>query len=697
MSIGKNELLAQQEAEPMWKSVARGRAQGPNAANRLMRVAGPGLIRGDWSRMRFPPSLLDEIRARLPVSQVVARKVPLKRAGREFKGLSPFKQERTPSFTVNDQKGFYHCFASGEHGDIFTFLVKTEGLSFPEAVERLAQEAGVPMPKASPRDAEVEDERARLYALVAAAAKFFEAQLAARSGEEARRYLDKRGLGREAIARFRLGYAPNSRSALKEHLAQAGYSTAEMVAAGMLIAGDDIPVARDRFRHRVMFPITDLKGRVIAFGGRALDPDAPAKYLNSPETPLFHKGAVLFNAHSARGPAHDKGQIIAVEGYMDVIALAEAGFAQTVAPLGTALTEDQLKLLWRMAPEPVLCFDGDAAGRRAAFRAVETALPHLRPGNSVQFAFLPDGLDPDDFIRQQGAGAFQAILDTRTRPLFDVLVEREEQGAPAVTPEQRAALEARLRALVARIGDPGVRAHYEREMRATLWAKNRKTERQLAPMSGRRPSAIASKRRDNTQPDWRVRERANERARLGGPPRAALAATALARSNELSERTVSAPPREALLILALINHPWLLERHCEEISELAFTSPPLVRLRDALLELVSRGSPLDSVNVRSHLSDLGLDSAVAGAERAIAHKSDRFAEPDAEAGEVEAGWRHALDLHETQLGLRLALQAASRAWDVEPNEDTWARIVELQDRLARRTDLGADLGDAGGQ
>ena len=229
--------------------------------------------------MRFPPSLLDEIRARLPVSQVVSRKVALKRAGREFKGLSPFKQERTPSFTVNDQKGFYHCFASGEHGDIFTFVVKTEGLSFPEAVERLAEEAGVPMPKASPREAEFEDQRARLYGLLAAAADFFEKQLATQA-QDARRYLEKRGLTRETIGRFRLGYAPASKSALKGHLGKAGFSSAEMVASGMLIAGEDIPIPYDRFRHRIMFPITDIKGRVIAFGGRALDPDAPAKYLN---------------------------------------------------------------------------------------------------------------------------------------------------------------------------------------------------------------------------------------------------------------------------------------------------------------------------------------------------------------------------------------------------------------------------------
>ena len=440
--------------------------------------------------MRFPPSLLDEIRTRLPVSQVVARKVALKRAGREMKGLSPFKQERTPSFFVNDHKGSWFDFSSGQNGDIFKFLMLTEGLSFPEAVERLAEEAGLPIPKAGPREAEQEDERTRLHALLEATVHFFQAQLAGPGGTEARRYLDRRGLGADTIARFRLGYAPNARSALKEHLAKAGFSAADMVASGMLVAGDDIPVSYDRFRHRIIFPITDIRGRVIAFGGRALDPEAPAKYLNSPETPLFHKGAILYNAHGARAASHDKGEIIVVEGYMDVIALAQAGFGHAVAPLGTALTEDQVRLLWRMVPEPILCFDGDAAGRRAAFRAVETVLPHLKPGLSVQFAFLPDGLDPDDLIRQHGAAAFQAILANKTSPLFDVLIEREEQqGDPAVTPEQRASLEARLQALVARIGDPGVRGQYERELRQTLWKKNDRLMKGLVGANGapRRP------------------------------------------------------------------------------------------------------------------------------------------------------------------------------------------------------------------
>jgi len=633
--------------------------------------------------MRFPPSVLDEIRARLPVSQVVARKVALKRAGRELKGLSPFKQERTPSFFVNDHKGSWFDFSSGQNGDIFKFVMLTEGLSFPEAVEHLAEEAGLPLPKAGPREAEQEDERARLLAVLEASSRFFEAQLAAAGGQEARRYLDKRGLTLGAIGRFRLGYAPAARSALREHLAKAGFTAADMAASGMLISGDDIPVAYDRFRHRVMFPIRDVRGRIIAFGGRALDPDAPAKYLNSPETPLFHKGAILYNADQARTAAHDRRQVIAVEGYMDAIALSEAGFPQTVAPLGTALTEEQLKLLWRMAPEPVLCFDGDAAGRRAAFRAVETVLPHLRPGFSVQFAFLPEGLDPDDLIRQYGAPAFQDILDTRLSPLFDVLIEREErQGEPALTPEQRASLDARLQALVARIADRGVRAQYERELRETLWAKNRKLVREIASTQGRRSPAVAGRRRNNTALDWRVAARASERSRLGALPRAAALGPTPMRSNELAQRTLPLPAREALLMRTLLNHPWLLERRCEEVAELTLTAPPLVQLRDALLQLLAQNIALERGEVRTQLTKLGLDKVIAVAERAITHKSDRFAEPEAEPSDVEAGWQHTAALHEAQVGMKRALAAAERDWHAAPTEEAWSRIAEIQQRLA---------------
>jgi DNA primase len=632
--------------------------------------------------MRYPPHFLDDIRARLSVSQVVGRKVALKRAGREWKGLSPFKVEKTPSFTVNDQKGFYHCFASNEHGDIFTFLMKTEGLSFPEAVERLAHEAGVPMPKLSPRDAAREDERERLHRLMETSAKFFQTALGTGAGAEARRYLEKRGLKRETLLAFRIGYAPNDRAALKQHLAHAGFTTEEMIASGMLIGGDDIPVAYDRFRHRVIFPIADLRDRVIAFGGRALDPDQPAKYLNSPDTPLFHKGQVLFNAHRARGHAFDKGRVIAVEGYMDVIALTEAGFGEAVAPLGTALTEEQVKLLWRLAPEPLLSFDGDAAGRKAAFRAVETVLPLLKPGFSVRFAFLPGGLDPDDLIRQQGADAFAAELQ-RTRALFDVLWEREAEGQDLSTPEQRAALETRLKGMVARIGDATVRAHYERELRETLWSLNRTVVREIARAEGPRRAGRGGMRRNNVAPDWRVRERARMGPRMTMSQATQSQRGAAAASPELSAKAELAPPREALLLKTLLNHPWLIEGHSEEISALNLGSAALARLRDAILLSHAVENTLDSHALRSQLSLSGLGKVVELVERSVTHRSDRFAEPDAPQAEVEAGWRHTLALHERQVGLQKSLEAAVQAWHRDGSEDALARICEIQGLLAR--------------
>ena len=617
--------------------------------------------------MRFTPQFLDEIRARLPVSQVVARKVQLKKAGREWKGLSPFKQERTPSFFVNDQKGFYHCFASGEHGDIFKFVMETEGL---------------PLRAAEPRSRDAQqkaDQHTRLMALTEVAAQFFEASLAAPIGEEARRYLARRGLDRRLITEFRLGYAPNNRNALKEVLAAQGFTAEEMAVSGMLIAGADIPVAYDRFRHRVMFPICDAKGRPIAFGGRALEAGVPAKYLNSPETPLFHKGAVLFNAHRARPLAFDRGRVIAVEGYMDVIALAGAGFGEVVAPLGTALTEDQIKLLWRMSPEPILCFDGDSAGRKAAFRAVETALPHLKPGFSVRFAFLPDGLDPDDLVRTRGRDAFEAVLERHTRPLFDVMMEKEtltEAGSP--TPEHRAALEMRLKGLVARIGDATVRAHYEGELRETLWERTRREVRAVAGSGGRRAASAVGRPRDNAQLDWRQRER----ARLAQRRRPALSAEPPAPSNELLTRGETAAPRETLLLRTLLSHPWLIVEEAETIAGLSFSDPGLARLRDGLLSRAAEENLLDTETLASHLSGLGLAPALALVQRAIAHRGDKFAEPEADRATVETGWHHAVALHRKE-ELRRELTAAEQTWHDEGSEEAFARICELHKLLNR--------------
>ncbi|MBY0227492.1 MAG: DNA primase [Hyphomicrobium sp.] len=671
--------------------------------------------------MRYSPHLLDEIRARLPVSQVVGRKVALKKKGREWSGLSPFKMEKTPSFFVNDHKGFYHCFASGEHGDIFTFLIKTEGLTFPEAVERLASEAGVALPKPEVRDREVFDQRQRLSAVLEASVTYFQEQLAGPGGAEARRYLtEKRGLRRETITSFRLGYAPNSRTALKEHLTKLGFSTEEQALSGMVISGEEIREPYDRFRHRVMFPIADWKGRTIAFGGRALDPDAPAKYLNSPETPLFHKGHNLYNAHLARAVAHDKDRVIAVEGYMDVVALAEGGFAESVAPLGTALTPEQVGLLWRMSPEPILCFDGDSAGKKAAYRAIDTVLPLLKPGMSLRFAFLPDGLDPDDLVRQQGPEAMEDAL-AAAQPLAQVLFDREWVQDDWSTPERRAKLEQQIRMLTARIEDGAVRSHYEQDMRRRLqsaWGLDRATApfrpsretgfgRQPAP-AGRSAASFrgmpaggfgrTGRPGFGTRPGGFGGQRGSGGySATGGPAVHALPSSSLLNSSLASGDKTRPNYRELLLIRTLVNHPWLATEDAERLSEVNFTAPVLSRLLGAILAAVSLDNSLDSSGLRSHLVQTGFGGVLDLVDRSVTHKCDRFAEPNAGHAEVEAGWRHALALHERQVGLKAALESAERAWHEDRNEDAFQRICELQaelERLARTENLDQNTEDA---
>src|SRR6201747_2072279 len=427
--------------------------------------------------MRFTPQFLDELRARLLVSEVVGRRVKLKKAGREFKGLSPFQQEKSPSFTVNDQKGFYHDFSSGKHGDIISFLMETEGVGFTEAVERLAAMAGLALPAVTPDAARHEQRRKTLHDVMELAAKFFADTLASRNGAKARGYLGDRAISPAVQLQFRIGYAPGERFALKEYLGAQGIPVEDMVEAGLLVSGDDIPVPYDRFRDRGMFPITDVRNRVIAFGGRALEKEVAAKYMNSPETPLFHKGDNLYNLATARQAAHNGSPLIVVEGYVDVIAMVTSGFAGSVAPLGTALTENQLMLLWKMADEPILCFDGDKAGQKAAGRAADLALPHLKPGKSLRFALLPEGQDPDDLARSGGRAAIEEVIGA-ARGLADMLWSREIEGGSFATPERRAALEARLGELSKGIRDEVVRRYYRHELAERL-------QRTFAPEGGR--------------------------------------------------------------------------------------------------------------------------------------------------------------------------------------------------------------------
>src|SRR5215468_4964882 len=509
--------------------------------------------------MRFSPQFLDELRARLPVSEVVGRRVRLRKAGREWKGLSPFNKEKTPSFFVNDQKQAWFDFSSGKNGSIFDFVMLTEGLSFPEAVERLAAEAGMPLPKVSHEEEAREEKRRTLADVMEMTAQFFEATLAGRTGAKARGYLADRGLDPPTQVKFRLGYAPAERFALKEHLGNQGVSVDDMVAAGLLVSGEDIPVPYDRFRDRVMFPISDLRDRVIAFGGRALEKDAQAKYLNSPETSLFHKGGTLYNIAMARAAAHKGAPVVAVEGYVDVIAMVNAGYEAAVAPLGTALTSDQLLLLWKMADEPILCFDGDSAGHRAAYRAVDLALPLLKPGKSLRFASLPEGQDPDDLWRSGGREAIEAVL-LAARPLADVLWTRETEAGSLATPERRAALEARIGEITAGIGDETVRKYYRRDF----------GERLRRLFFDERPG---NKRIANSE--WRMGNRSEKGRRNSPPTRYSPFATRPGATRPVEGPYVVASPqlaaspilrgpragisrREALILQAAINHPWLL-------------------------------------------------------------------------------------------------------------------------------------------
>jgi DNA primase len=412
------------------------------------------------------PQWLDELRARISLSGVIGRTTRLTKAGHEFKACCPFHNEKSPSFTVNDAKGFYHCFGCGAHGDAIRWMTDQRGLSFMDAVKELATEAGLELPAMEPGEARKADLRAGLHDVMAAAQEWFVAQLAGAEGEKARAYLATRGFDAHTLARFGFGYAPEGRQALKSALAKFGDDL--LIEAGLRIAVDERE-PYDRFRGRLMLPIADARGRVIAFGGRILDKaktDAP-KYLNSPDTPLFDKGRTLYNLHRA-GPVSraasggGAGRLIVVEGYMDVIALAAAGYGECVAPLGTALTEQQIEMLWRLVETPVLCFDGDAAGQRAAVRAAVRALPLLRPAHSLRIVRLPVGMDPDDLVKRDGPQAMERLLG-EARGLLDMLWEHERDALPLHTPEDKAGFKARLLIHVDAIADPDIKAMYRRE------------------------------------------------------------------------------------------------------------------------------------------------------------------------------------------------------------------------------------------
>ena len=629
--------------------------------------------------MAFPPGFMDELRARLSLSDVVGRKVSLKRrSGAEYAGLCPFHNEKTPSFTVNDKKGFYHCFGCGEHGDAISFVTKTEGLSFPESVEKLAREVGLPVPRATPQEQERAARASSLQQVVEEAARWFQKQLRLPVGRQGLDYLRGRGLEDGVIDDFRLGFAPDSRDGVIAALKREGATMDKIVEAGLAIQPDDgNRDPYDRFRGRVMFTINDRRGRAIAFGGRVMGQGEP-KYLNSPETPLFHKGANLYCLDRARIAAAKDQPVIVAEGYMDVIALHGAGFTGAVAPLGTALTEGQLGELWKLADEPFLCFDGDNAGRRAAQRAAERALLLLRPGKSLRFVALPAGEDPDTLIRTRGAEAVHRVLDL-ARPLADVVWDMETEGRAADTPERRASVQRSVEQRVAAIADPTVRDFYRTEMRGRL-SKMRQAE--FAP--------------------WRPGERRGFREgfRRGGPEPAPFAAGAAARR---ASADLDASRQERALLGALIERPTLLHTLAEELAALPIANAELSRLRSALLdalslapsgvdpaadEAISGHASLEGQLIEQHLHTSGLGRA---AEAARTKARELFRDDPADP----AGWLGQWRRMARHLGQLTAdpeeLKRAEQALAEDMSEENLRRLQAILDRM-RRENLESGTG-----
>ncbi len=585
--------------------------------------------------MAIPPQFIEELRNRLSIAAIVGRRVRLQKRGRDHTGLCPFHNEKTPSFTVSEEKGFFHCFGCGAHGDAVGFVMRSESLSFPEAVERLAREAGLIVPASTPEERDRAERQATLHGVLEAATAWYEAQLRAAAGRPGIEYLKRRGMRDETVARFRLGYAPDSRTALKDALSKSGFGEDLMLEAGLIIRPDDGRPTYDRFRGRVMFPIADRRGRIIAFGGRILEAGEP-KYLNSPETPVFHKGRMLYGLAQASQAAREGGEVVVCEGYMDVIALVEAGFPAAVAPLGTALTEEQIGELWRLAPEPVLCFDGDAAGQRAAGRAVERALPLLQPGRSLRFAILPAGDDPDSMIRAHGVEAMREVME-RARPLVSVLWDQELAARPADTPERRAGLRQRLRDRIRVIAERTVYEDYRAEIEQRLAVAFAAPGPRQAP--GRRP-------RFQPAPE------------IGG---------AGARQGT---QGLERQPEQVILAL-LINHPSLVAQHAEELAHSSFRAADLDKLRGAIIDHAAGQPDLDAASLTRHLTEQGFAEAVQ--TLLLRTKDKRFTLPAAPAEQAGEALRHALGLMRER-DARRERDAAARQLGEEGTDESFARF-----------------------
>ncbi|MFC4295132.1 DNA primase [Novosphingobium tardum] len=599
--------------------------------------------------MLLSPAFLDELRSRISLSAVIGRTTRLTKAGREFKACCPFHNEKSPSFTVNDEKGFYHCFGCGAHGDAIRWMTDQRGLAFMDAVKELAAEARMDVPAADPRAAARAEQAQTLSDVTTAAQTWFVACLAAPEGAAARRYLEGRGFPADIVERFGFGFAPDSRTAMKDALRQIPGEL--LVEAGLRIKVDD-KEPYDRFRGRLMLPIRNPRGTVIGFGGRILDPaktDAP-KYLNSPDTPLFDKGRTLYNLDRAGPLARKSGRLVVVEGYMDVVALAAAGIEEAVAPLGTALTEAQIELLWRVCETPVLCFDGDAAGQRAARRAIVRALPLLRPAHSLAIATLPAGLDPDDLIKQRGSGAMLALLG-EARSLVETLWDAERTAAPLVTPEDKAGLKARLLEHVATIQDTDIKALYRRDL----------LDRYDALAFAPRPSRTVDKTWTKGAPQ----------RPFAGPLSPASAGRLRAASGSEAQDTLF-----AAVIAGFIRHPSLLPRHGDALARMRAPNMRLATLIEALLEVSDGGALLEPGAVDTILAQRRIPPV---APSDYAGKRFAFLDPAADSAAAAEELAAAVAMLVERPALREAKEAALARFVDDP-EGASVELKRLNER-----------------
>ncbi len=597
--------------------------------------------------MALTPQWLDELRSRVTLSALIGRTVRVNKAGREFKACCPFHNEKTPSFTINDEKGFYHCFGCSAHGDAIRWMTDQRGLSFMDAIKELASEAGMEVPAPDPQAAQRAEKANNLYDVMTAAQDWFVAQLQGVDGAGARAYLEKRGLSAKTIKEFGFGFAPDNRTALKTALKQFGDPV--LVEAGLLIAVDD-KAPYDRFRGRLMIPIRDPRGRVIAFGGRILGEGEP-KYLNSPDTPLFDKGRTLYNLDKCSPASRQTGRVIVVEGYMVVIAIAQAGFGDAVAPLGTALTEQQIQMLWRMTEKPLLCFDGDAAGQKAALRAALRALPLLKPGHSLQFVTLPDGQDPDDLVKTSGPKALAALLEA-SEPLVERLWRSEAAAGFLSTPEDRAGLKQRLGGHMANITDAEIRRHYAdafRERFDTLFST--KPHAPFVPGKKGRPR------------DWRKPQIL--------PPGAETKSFNAKTSDFLVQGVLG----------ALLRNPALIDRHRETLSGFVPTDANHATLLGAMLDASFAKESLDTDALLTILDEKLYNVAISllhsnGKVFAFNRGGDGDGGDGLSNASKELG--EAIKLMKQRPALEEALEHATRVASSEMTDETFAEQQRLR-------------------